>query len=436
MQLITNPVRKVFAPLTITGSVRVLTPDSPLVQSYDSITGVISPDRSGPDGTPLCLLPELMMTANDGSLSRPYDNTDIIIDSAHPLVWYAGGKDIRTVLAETTDYDIDTTGGYDEQLGADTRGMLTFRRNLAQGEELEIYFECYVRDKRTGRYVHVVSQPVTLRTAERGLDEYTLIIGGPHHFTYNPVNDTRLEYEYCTAHGMESEVPETETDDVSYLHTWTIGARQGSVAITNYKIKVYEKGSTTELGEDASDGVISITTTELTIDTRLRDSRQFEIAAFLTGSDGSDVEIDRVTVGYSTYYPRIDAVPINQTGYNPGDTVRSNALIISARSLRLRGSTTPSAGRIRHPERLMNITWYGRNSLNSERITLGEGSQVTYKLSKLSLGDNEDGDTANKVASCNYVEDCDGDWKRTLSVATDEDGSVLTDSDGNVLAFY
>lgn len=435
MKLIQDPVRKLFLPLNITCGIKVLTPGSPLIQSYDSITGDILPDRTK---TPLCLLPDLSMYASDGSMSAPYDNSQILVnDSEHPFVWYANGKAIDTVYTKGTDYDLDTTGIDDSTLGVNTRGMLTFRRNLTKGEELELYFECYIRDARTSTYVHAVADPVTLLTAERGMDEYTLVVGGSPHFTYNPVNDTRLEYEYCTSHGITPEVPETDDDDVSYLHTWPLSLKQGSDDIDGYKIKLYDKtDTTTELSEDASDGVISILAEEVTIDTRLAESREFEIAAFLTDSEGNDVEVARETIGYSTFYPRIMAEAINGGRYNPTATVRTNGVVIAVQSQRRRSSTSPTAGQIRYPEHLMNITWYGTNSLSSDRITLGEGSKVTYQLSKLSLGSNDQGDAANGVASCNYVEDCDGEWKGTLSPATDSDGAVFTDGNGDVLAIY
>lgn len=436
MKLINSPIRKRFNPLNISGTVRVLTPGSPLIQYYDSLTGVISPDRNGDEGTPLCLLPDISMKTTDSSLSKDYTNADIVTgDSSHPFVWYANGKDIRTVLTSGYDFDI-VTSGYDATLGTDITGELVFRRNLAKGEEMQLYYECYILDTRTSTFVHVVSDPVTLGCSERGLDEYTLVVSGAPAFTYNPVNDTRAEYEYCTANGLTPVVSETEADDVSYLHTWELRLRQADTDVTNYTVKVYDKtDTTTELAADPADGIIAITQEKLVIDTRLRESRQYEIAAFLADSTGSLVEVDRVTVGYSTYYPALDAVAINGSDYLPGSTMRTNQVIVATQSQRKRSSTSPTAGQLRWPDRLLDFVWYGQNTLSTSLIKLGEGSRLTYSLSLLTLGDNDEGDSANNVASCNFLESCDADWKGTLSVGTDEESSVLTDTDGNVLAF-
>lgn len=456
MQLVQNFVRKNFQPLNLTAYIRVDSPDSPLIQSYDAITDNISPDRSKPKNDddpsyPLVLMPIIELRANDGSMPVPYDNSNLVMgESTHPFNWYANGQPIAKMFTEGRDYDIDTVGAVDGEVN--TRGMLTFYANLRRGQEVQIFFEGYVKDKRTGRYVHVIAEPKTLATHERGVDKFTLVITDAPTFAYDPVNDTRLEYEYCKANNIDSDVPETEADDASYLHTWHFDLQQGSrlakpkltddekkagkFVEADYSIAVYDKATGEELSVDATDGIIEIEKDHFTIDTRLALNRQYEIVATLTRkADGQRVEVARKLVAYETKYPKIYGTAMVQTGYQPTDTRHSNGVIITAVSQRLRGSNSPQAGRVRYPERLLDISWYGINSLSSDRIFLGEGSNISYDIAKVKVGDSAETDLAKGIASCDYAERCEADWKGPLSLAVDGDGNYLTDENGAILAF-
>lgn len=449
MQLVQNFIRKDFAPLSITAGIRVLTPASPLTQTFDSVTVEIKPNREGALGTPCCILPDLMLKADDGSLpvdsdgkTIPYTNKDIITNNTdYPMRWIVGNQDISKVYSKDY-YEIVTDGAYDEQLKCHTRGELKIKRNFRNGEEQNIYFDGYVLDSRTGRAVHVTTRPILVSCVDRGLDQYTLVLLDPDTFTYNPFNDLLLEYEYEKSNGIATTKTYDEcVDDCCYLHTWDFQMQQAKTVIdgSKYIVKVYDADDTdTELTEDATNGIIEISKTKFTVDCRLALQRSFEIATFVQKSDGTLKELGRQKVGYTTIHPDFSPDVLHQAGYEPLDKVRSNQFIMHSQSRRVTNDKDPSATKLPYPDIFLDLKWIVTNSLGN-KTTVGETSKVTYKLADANIGDTEittlPTEKTKGVPSCNYAESVDGDWKTPIAVASDADGTVYTDTNGAPFLF-
>lgn len=440
MRLAQNQIRKNFAPLNVTASILVLSPDSPLMQSFDAITNEVLPSRVG---EPLSLLPKISMKANDGSLPVDsegkvigYDNSCLITDNNdYPLQWLVNGKPISEVF-KSSEYVIILPGEDDATLGVNTRGLLKIYKDLTVNEEVQINFDGYVRDARTAQAIHVVTKSVHLGCSQSASDEYTLVIMSAKHFVYNPVNDHLLEYEYCKANNIATTASASVADDVSYLHTWNFRLQQGETVVDTdkYSIAVYDASDlSTPLVEDASDGIIEITKNVFKVDTRIYKNREFQIVVTRHRvSDDTDVEVARDTVSYATEYPDIHATPVVTTGYLPTDTYHANKLIISTMTRRKGTSDSPLATQLPYPDLLLDFFWQTVNSLGTKKV-VGEGSEVVYALADAEIGENEVA-TSKDEATCNYGELCDGDWKPQLALAQDADGNYLSDGK-NFLAF-
>lgn len=435
MRLIQNAVHKDFQPLNIAASVLVLEPDKAvLIQVFDAILNEYVPDHA--DGAPLTLLPYFELMANDGSMDKPLTNADLVFNvSGYESTWYVNGKPIADVY-KSTEYSIEQTGVDDAQLGVNTRGMLTLSKNYERGEEAQLHFEGYVRDPRTGRYHHIVSDPQTVGCLEKAQSQYRLVIEGAPYFAYNPVNDDKLENAYYKANNIDETAPDNAGDDVSYEHTWTYSLRQGGVVYGTgkYSVKAFDKDTGDEITEDATDGILELSNTSFTVDTRLVLDRAFELVAYIySQSEDKDIEVDRQLVSYRTKYPFVEGVPVNQCDYLPTDKKRANRIIVSAMS-RCANTGSPQMKRVPYPDRLMDFTWKAVNSLGVSK-ELGTGSKILYNIADANIGDDEVGDTSKSIPTCDYGETCDAEWLGAMSLATDGDGAYLSDGE-SILALY
>lgn len=454
MRLGQNTVRKEFAPLNVVASIRVVSTASPLMQSFSALENEYLPSR---DAMPLVLMPQIDLKAFDGSLPTKmveadvevngvkqkqtvkkivaYDNSYIITDnSEYPMTWYANGQPIYKVFAQA-DYTIDTVNEVDSATGYNKRGWLHFRKNLDRNQTVQFHFEGYVRDPRTNQAIFVSTLPETSGCIDAGIDQYTLVVNGPRKFNYNPVNDHLLYYDYLKANGLGAVAEDSVADDVSHLHTWNFQLKQGDdvVGADKYTVKVIDKSTKKEVSVDATDGIIAITNNSFTVDTRLQLNREFDLEVFMTRKfDNVTMEVAHVNLAYDTKYPEIRAIPLITTGYVATDKKHANGLKITSMSQR-KTDADASASEIEYPDRLLNIYWYASNSLGGSHPLLGIGAHVVYDIADTGAGDTVQGDASKGIASCDYGEIYEGDWKAPLSVATD--GNAYLSDGEEILAF-
>lgn len=102
MESVKKRIRKDFQPLTIAVSLKIMTPNSPASQVYNSENGEYEPDRGV---TPLVILPEVIANCTDGSWNTPYAN-----ELLSEMKWYINGKEASTVASWNGKYSIDTVG--------------------------------------------------------------------------------------------------------------------------------------------------------------------------------------------------------------------------------------------------------------------------------------------------------------------------------------
>lgn len=430
MQL-TNRIHRDFQPLNMAVSVRVLSKASPLTQVYDSMTGQYLPDRRI---APTCILPDLSLVANDGSMKDangnvvPYTNADVIT-SSDKMHWIVNNKPIEQVFA-ANEYEIERVGKDDANLGVNTRCMLKVFKNVPENESYDVYFDGYILDKRTNQEVHVVTKKFTLNTVAKGMDQYALSCLDPLNFLYNPFMDKLLLFEWKRSRGMDvgTDTEDSVLDRFSYLHTWHFSLKGGTktVEADNYKVKLVDPNDNdNEIAIDPKFGVMELTKTSLTIDARMFASRSFKVIAYQTNAEGKDVKLADITL--SAKFTRPDFTPSMRitAGTLPTDTYHTNGVKITTKSTTL--GTGFGDVELECPDAYFDFVWSGISAAYPDGKEVGTGANVTYPLAALGI--------TNVAANADYTENVDGDFKEPLATAVDDDGNVLTDSYGNMLAF-
>lgn len=390
-------IRRSVAPVTAAVSVKLGDASSPLVQVYD---GEYEPDRTV---TPLVLVPEITVDADDGSLDEPYTQADLSTDSSKTY-WTVNGVKVSDA-ADWKDYC--TT---DTSVGA-SRGTLTVRKNLPSGAAYELVFHGVINDARTGTNIHLVSDPVTLYTTDKTEDEYILTTLGEV-WQYNPVTDPLLLAEYRAAHGEEvtaGELAEAAADARAYLHTWPLTLRKGTAAVKGFDVTLYLDGSASALTDMTGTAVTSYGTGGVTVDARL-----CERATILAVASVDGVEAGRVTLTEKRITPECVAEYANRADAASGDDMRTDTLLVRSYGMMLD-----------YPELPFAISWYA-DTPSGVTVSLAYGSKtVEYSLTSCGLVDGTQ----------ELVEWADVSPKPVYASATDAGGSLLTDADGTEYIF-
>lgn len=244
-------LRRDYAPLVFSASVKCTSGASPTAQVYDALCedgAQHSPDRTI---TPVVLVPTVVASASDGS----FDSR--CVNGTSECKWYVNGVDITAAAGWTQgaypagNFTIDKTA-------TEARGTLTIWRNMGVGEQCELRFKAEMNDPRMGYNVLVESDPVVLSTTAKSGDSYALDIEDGDVLFYNPVEDRLALDDYKKATGRtslgSSDRAIVAAERTSYLRRIPLRLRRGATRLTsgsNVTMKTYSvnpaNGALTEM---------------------------------------------------------------------------------------------------------------------------------------------------------------------------------------------
>jgi len=399
-------IRRYYKPLTTMANLVCSTPLSPVTQVYNSDIRQYEPDRPL---SPTVVHPNVVANASDGSWRTPQANALLA-----NMKWFVNGVDITTLSEWSGLYEIDLVGS--------TRGDITIRKNLEPGSYLELSFEADIADTRLGVNVHVKCDPIVLSTVDKSDDDYSMALGDDQIIVYDPFKDKLHVYEYKTSHGLATASAAelaASTDENSYLRTIPVHLYKGAAAVlpANFTVKLYQitgiTGGTAQLSElttTNADEVEAVTSSEVSIDLRLVEKKDYLLRAFVNNAVVAEKQFS-----VNRAYPKFTIRPTNGTGINPGDTERYDVAMVDC------DGTTVDC-----PECIIKIIWKTDTAAYTD-VTQGEGGDIVFQLSNTGIGNT-------------YLDDwldvyCEGTQKESHSVAINEDGAELTDENGDTLIF-
>lgn len=400
----TTTVRRYYAPLDVSVCVECVTPDCPMMQTYDGASYV--PDREASGSTGTKLKPVINATASDGTWNDGLSNINLA-----NIVWYAfidsKWQDVTSAWSGKVSVDTSATA---------SKGTLTVNKNVPSNSNVQLRFEADLVDYRTNDNHHLVADPVTLVTADKGEDTWGISIDCADNIVYNPAMDALDLYEYKTTHGYASEDAATKEeayDGNQYDFTIPVTAYKGTTAQTSgYTLKVYRMNSAVSLTElqTGSTELTALSLTSFTLDLRLIDKASYLIGIIVSGSIVAQKTIS-VTRKVNTY--QIDMM--NSADFSFTDVQRWNKAKVMVNN-----SVTE------YPSRFLQMNWSTKSTKSGVTSTRSghEGDYTEYKLSDLYFGTSES-DTVTDVLEY--------EPKSAHQFLTDENNERLTDENGNYL---
>lgn len=389
-------IRKEFQPLTLAVSLKILTPNSPANQVYNSAVNEYDPDRGA---TPLVILPEIIANTSDGSWDMPYVNSLLA-----EMNWFANGKNLSTVSSWSGKYSIDTVG--------DTRGAITISRNVATGENFELHFEGVIADTRLGVNIPVKTDTIVLTTVDKSEDTYGLSIGDSQIIQYNPFLDKLLLYDYKVANKLISASTANRNaalDENSYERTIPLMVTKGvNKLTTGYTVELYQVNSASSQTRltTANHEVIASSLTSLTLDLRLIEKGDY-LVLIRVGSK----EVARQQFSVNRVYPKFTCVPASQASINPDEILHRNVAMVQW-----------NGEIVSIPAPIIRMVWF-TDSANKTEVQWQEGDKAVTMLDATGIGETYLDDWLDV-----YIK---AEQKKAFSVLTDGTNEY-TDISGNI----
>lgn len=390
-------LRTDYEPLTVTASISVGGSLDSLRQLYNADTGEYEPSRAL---EALVLKLNVSAAAADGTASLGLDA--VAIDSAK---WYVNGTEFTVLKNGDTSWNssfVNTSAD-----AGDLRCSLNILRDTLIGEIFNVYFEGKIYDSRTNANVKFETQPVTLVTAVKGHDAYSLAFGGVT--SYSPWHDYKLGNEYAAAVGKPQPFGNDEANNSpSYMQEFPISLAKGSTAVSTeeYSVSVLKDD---EALVDTDFDVVSVSNTSLVLDMRLIEKASYTVIASV-----ADVEVARKTLSVVRTYTAYDIEPVRKVSISPKDTHHINEALVT------------TADRVmKIPEPYLRILW--ETSVDGDNTkTWNEGSRLKVGLAEAGF---YGGASSLSVSTLSEP-------RHAMVYLSEDDGSVLVDDEGNVLIDY
>ncbi len=407
MAKVTNRARRIYSPLDVSVAVVCTSPLSPFTQTTDGVS--YFPDRTL-TGYECVAYPQVNASAKDNSWDNKQSN-----GSLTNMHWYVATgtewKDISSISEWSGKYEIDTSTYR-------TRGSLTIKRNLPSNGTQQLRFEADIYDYRTEQLIHIIAEPVTLYTVDKGADTYGMGILTDTDISYNPFLDQLALYDYKVANGLTTESTSARSacfDGNQYERHIPIEVYKTKNKITSgFSVELY-RGTSTKLAAStasAPNEVISISTSEIVLDLRLVEKESYTIKAKI---DGTLIAQFQFTA--SRFYPPVSQPKfVNQADIEWGKIFRGNTAIVEY-----------NGNVISFPNRLLEMQWstLATNGATKTTKEWQEGNSCRYRLDDTGLGISEN-DYLEEYVEYNhrpanqYLIDED-------DYLTDENGSPLID---------
>lgn len=405
MPIVSNKANRIFAPLDIAKSVVCASPKSPFMQTMAG--DKFFPDRTQ-SGYECIAYPQINATAKDDSWDSKKSNMSLA-----NMVWKVSTgtewKDISKINAWSGKYSIDTSN-------TSNRGTLTIRRNLSSNDKQQLIFEADLYDYRTNSVVHLITDPITLYTADKGADTYGMGIREDTDISYNPFLDKLALYEYKVANNITSASTEARNacfDGNQYECHIPIDVYKSKDRITSgFSIELY-RGTTKMSASSAAspNEIISISASEIVLDLRLVEKNNYTIKAVINGKAVAQFQFSA-----SRFYPSFGQpkfMVCNDIEW--GKIYRSNKAILEYN------------GRVvEYPNRIVELQWH-TEATNGNIVTSKswqEGNSCYFSIKESGLGD---------VESDYLEEQIEYGQRPANDYLIDEDSNYLLDEDGNPL---
>jgi hypothetical protein len=365
------------------------------------------PDRTQ-SGYECIAYPQINATAKDDSWDSKKSNMSLA-----NMVWKVSTgtewKDISKINAWSGKYSIDTSN-------TSNRGTLTIRRNLSSNDKQQLIFEADLYDYRTNSVVHLITDPITLYTADKGADTYGMGIREDTDISYNPFLDKLALYEYKVANNIISASTEARNacfDGNQYECHIPIDVYKSKDRITSgFSIELY-RGTTKMSASSAAspNEIISISASEIVLDLRLVEKNNYTIKAVINGKAVAQFQFSA-----SRFYPSFNQpefMVCNDIEW--GKIYRSNKAILEYN------------GRVvEYPNRIVELQWL-TEATNGNFVTnksWQEGDSCYFSIKESGLGD---------VESDYLEEQIEYGQRAANDYLLDEGDNYLLDEDGNPL---
>lgn len=402
-----------FSPLSISCTLRCMTPDSPIAQN---VNANISPWEYEPDRklTPTLILPDIRVKDPDKIFPAGTANANLSIDS---IDWRVNGKPIAEVWS-ADDYEI-------VKADDDTRGMLKVKRNMQVGETAVLTFSGKVYDWRTGAVLNAVSDQMPLLCTETGENKLTLCLD-KRSMEYDPVYDDLTLYETMVAEGLADEGHRNAYINAK-CYEMEVGIKVGDIDGTmdalpkGYEVKLYEVGGSQPVSPNSVENpeVTSFDSHSLKLDLRLIDKKEYEVR--LVRSD-KVIDSDTLTVHRKVTMPTL-AKPRYENDINVRQTVYDNEALVVVRD-----RIAP------FPTLFYLLQWFTMaqrfDSLNNkyvdaEPVPWQQGNKMRCAIEEIGIG--------HKLENSSFLPYFELEARGCCELIADENGDVIVDENGEFI---
>lgn len=401
-----------FRPLSTSCQLACITPMSPCTQSVNTLgeTPEYEPDRSL---TPTVLFPDVRANDPDGIFTHGPANAHLSLDT---IEWLVDDKPIAEQWTKGTDYEIDTTE-------SDLRGALKVKKNLLATEKAVLRFKAKFLDWRTGVAYYVESNDMSLTCTDNGADNIVCSVDKPT-FTYDPILDGLLLYDYKKARGIEVHgTRDSYVDGKCYEQTinvlLTIGTTQAVSLPQGITMSVVRLGQSTALvpNSEATPELLQASYPVIKFDMRMIASGEYEVQFIRDGK-----VITSATIGLHTEC----TMPSSGQGVIGSDISVSQKIWNNYALLNTKNQT------VEYPELFYLLKWFTQAQYNDNGIWRYAAQKEWQRGKCVSVPIKEIGIGITKNDSFfDYWFEADEHGAREL--CTDESSNVLTDENGEYL---
>lgn len=387
-------IRRYYAPLTTSATLRVMTPDSGIGQVYDPNTDNYNPDR---EITPLVIAPNIRAWASDDSWKQ--------LDVAQMLgqkKWFANGVDIATIPSWAGKYEIDSENG-----------AITIYRNTEIQETIELHYEALLPDERLNINVPIKTKPIVLTTLDMSDDTYSISFSTEESFTYNPFLDKLLIYDYKVANGIPAGNRNDAIDENAYERIIEMLVTKGGQEVTEgYSLKLMKVTNNMTLEEIANSTDffhLDLEENKIVLDMRMLQEGTYMI---IVDDDDLEREVARKQFSVSRVSPTYNFDFFSNASIAQGDRFHRNKVLVHY-----------NGNIVEYPAPILRFLW--QTETQSEGIKdWNEGDHTLIDILRAGVGFNHTNDTMDVSVG--------SEMKGVFERATDENGDVFTDENGDV----
>ena len=369
-------IRRYYAPLIISATLKVETPDSGIGQVYDPNSGNFNPDR---EITPLVISPNIEASAVDGSWTQQK-----VANLIGEKKWFVNGVDISTLLSWQGKY-----------------------------EKIVLHFEVILPDERQGITIPVKTNSVALSTLDMSKDTFAISFSTEENFMYNPFLDKLLMYDYKSANGIAAGNRNDALDENSYKRIIEMMVTKGGVSVnTGYTLSLKRVTNNMTLENISQSGDffhLNLASNKIALDMRMLETGSYVI---IVTDDETNKEVARKQFSVSRQSPSYDIDIFSTARISQGDRLHRNKVTVQyGKSI------------IEHPAPILRFLWLTETATEGLK-EWNEGDKTVIDILRAGVGFTYINDSMDlQVGS---------EMKGIFERVTDENGEVFTDENGEI----